>query len=369
MSTSEIPIDPSLQDAPPQPIHQPPGQSTVRSPKKVAGTKRKTRAGGNNAVASSSTSARVTRRSTGSAVAATQGQHVTEMTNEPSRGEEENLNGYWGPANTKRARRSSPTKRSKPSAASVRYNPSNPSMTDPSHPSSGSGHNTIFPDFEGESGLSLAGIEELAAAATTANAKSSGILPYIPMYPVGLTSFRYPCLKPSEPNPPPGDPNDPNFRPFNPHEPIHVSPPTSTNSQQNALPTQPTSNEGSNANTKSNTVNNQPIDPELINLSLPSTLDPSHNIQNQHNQPQFETQDQYQDQNRDQNQLYDQNFTDHQNQLYSGNQEQAIHDNSMMDQNTAASANAAYESISALLSASQGVYPTLESLDYSTQEG
>ncbi|WVW82056.1 hypothetical protein I302_104061 [Kwoniella bestiolae CBS 10118] len=279
-SSADIPIDPSLQQLP----------SATSPTSKTGGTKRKTRASGPST--STSTSPRVTRRSNAQIETAPSGLEG----GEPARGEEENLNGYWGPSSSKRARRSSPTKRSKPSAAQ---------------------HETAGGTSRSEGGTrrpSIPGVEDSASAATPAKRKSSGIFPYFPLYPVGLTPFRYPCLTPSQPNPPAGDPNDPNFKPFNPHAPetttSHPAPPPS-----------------------------QPIDPQLSGSSVPQP--PQHSSVN--DQPQAQDQ------------------IPHPHLETTGSQSQV---NTMMDQNTAASADAAYESISALLSASQGVYPTLDSIDY-----
>ncbi|KAK6905468.1 hypothetical protein L486_02066 [Kwoniella mangroviensis CBS 10435] len=298
MSTSaEIPIDPSLRDS-----------SSATSPTRLAGTKRKTRGSGPSTTSASSP--RVTRRST----AHNEGNSIESA--EPARGEEENLNGYWGPGNPKRAKRSSPTKRSKPTTSST--------------PSSNQVENVAGPSGIGEDsgsgvGPSISVIGELAGLANR-KSSSSGIFPYFPLYPVGLTPFRYPCLTPSEPNPPPGDPNNPNFKSFNPHE----SNITTETTGASTLPSQ-----------------NQLIDPQLAGLS-----GSTHTTSQQQIQPVQQSQQQSQI---------------HLETNSNGNNNN--NNSTMMDQNTAASADAAYESISALLSASQGIYPTLDSIDYNQGRG
>ncbi|WWC66624.1 uncharacterized protein I206_100527 [Kwoniella pini CBS 10737] len=293
MSTStDIPIDPSLREI------------SIAEPPKSAGTKRKARGSNNNAAASPSTSSgRATRRSAVNNINA-----ENAYVGEPTRGEEENLNGYWAPTNTKRARRSSPTKRSRPSSSSTKFQAS-PNKGDGSLSGNAGPSGTSY-----DSGLSLAGIEDLAAAAIAANGKGPGLLSYIPMYPIGLTPFRYPCLKPIIPNPPPGDPNDPNFKPFNPH----ATPVESTSSSDYTN----LQNQESNLNPN--------IDPQLNDLANLSRSDQQQSLQN----------------------------------LPSSFDEDQQQRNPIIDQDTAASADAAFESISALLSASQGVYPTLDSIDY-----
>ncbi|WWD09174.1 hypothetical protein V865_007296 [Kwoniella europaea PYCC6329] len=287
MSTSsEIPIDPSLRES-----------SSTTSPTKLAGTKRKTRGSGPST--SSASSPRVTRRS----AVHNEGNSIESA--EPARGEEENLNGYWGPGNPKRAKRSSPTKRSKPTTSSTPSRNHVENAAGPSGTGKGSGSG---------GGPSISVIGELAGLANR-KSSSSGVFPYFPLYPVGLTPFRYPCLKPSEPNPPPGDPKNPNFKPFNPHESNTTTGGTTTTTR--TLPSQ-----------------NQLIDPQLAELSGSTQTSSQQHIQpvqpsQQHSQIHLDT-----------------------------------NNNTIMDQNTAASADAAYESISALLSASQGVYPTLDSIDY-----
>ncbi|WVQ62432.1 uncharacterized protein L199_000572 [Kwoniella botswanensis] len=296
MSTSaEIPIDPSLRES-----------SSATSPTKLAGTKRKTRGSGPSTT--SAAGPRVTRRST----AHNEGNSI--QSGEPARGEEENLNGYWGPGNPKRAKRSSPTKRSKPTTSSTPSRNQVENVAGPSGTGEGSGS---------RGGPSISVIGELAGLANR-KSSSSGIFPYLPLYPVGLTPFRYPCLTPSEPNPPPEDPNDPNFKPFNPHESNTMTGTTGAST----LPSQ-----------------NQLIDPQLAGLSGST-----------HTTPQQQIQPVQQSQQQSQIHLDTNN---------NGNN----NSNTMMDQNTAASADAAYESISALLSASQGVYPTLDSIDYHQSRG
>ncbi|WWC99448.1 hypothetical protein V866_006351 [Kwoniella sp. B9012] len=296
MSTSaEIPIDPSLRES-----------SSTTSPTKLAGAKRKTRGSGPSATSASSP--RVTRRS----AIHNEGNSIESA--EPARGEEENLNGYCGPGNPKRAKRSSPTKRSKPTTSSTPSRNQVENVAGPSGTGEGSGSG---------GGSSLSVIGELAGLANR-KSSSSGIFPYFPLYPVGLTPFRYPCLTPSEPNPPPGDPKNPNFKPFNPHESKTTTGTTGTST----LPSQ-----------------NQLIDPQLAGLSGSS-----------HTTPQQQIQPVQQSQQQSQIHLDTNN---------NGNNSSST----MMDQNTAASADAAYESISALLSASQGVYPTLDSIGYNQGRG
>ncbi|WWC58366.1 uncharacterized protein I303_100906 [Kwoniella dejecticola CBS 10117] len=326
MSTSaELAIDPSLRD------------QSVPETSKVGGTKRKTRVSQSNAASSPSTSTgRTTRRSAGVAASQDVGGKVT---GEPARGEEENLNGYWGPSNPKRPRRSSPTKRSKPSTTIP-----NPGFI---HDAQTTG-NVGGPSGSADDarGLSLAGIEDLAAAAIAANVKASGIFPYFPMYPVGVTPFRYPCLTPSIPNPQPGDPHNPKFRPFNPHAPAPAS------TAKGTVPSQSTSSSHTSGSTTQNQgqagipeareqqEKNLNIDPQLTELSRSSQIPPQTPQQSQSSgMPQGVNHSAAE-------QIPQQAST------------------SLMDHDTAASADAAFESISALLSASQGVYPTLDSIDY-----
>ncbi|WVF66003.1 hypothetical protein IAT40_000741 [Kwoniella sp. CBS 6097] len=249
-TTVEIPIDPALIDQ--QSIQNP-------SPVKVTGSKRKSRgsgaaSAGNTNIAGPLTS-RVTRRSAASAVPAANTSNGTIRddngsmgVSEPARGEEENLNAaYWGTATNKRARRSSPTKRSIPSAPTGRfYPPDRPTLSDagisaPSTSAISNGDTLHDVDLRYETSIegfdpnsALAGIEELAAAAMAANDKTANAAynhasqpyhypnpsPYPYTYPVGLTPFRYPCLTPDKQPPPPGDPKNPNFRPFDPHAPL-----------------------------------------------------------------------------------------------------------------------------------------------------
>ncbi|WRT63930.1 uncharacterized protein IL334_000857 [Kwoniella shivajii] len=286
-TTSDTPLDPLLREPP------------VPSPSKTAGTKRKTRGSGSTAaiIPPSTTTTRLTRRRS-----AAQPGNVNGETVEPARGEEENLNGYWGPASNKRSRRVSPTKPSKVGSSSARFYPST-EASDGKESQTGA---ASVPGIDTE--IPMAGIEELAAAATAANDKPLTYIPYYtPMYPVGLSPFRYPCLTPGLPNPSPGDPNNPNFKRFDPHVPLP------------SLSSMNSSRHPPDSNTSTNIEGN--IDPQLANLSAPT-------------QPSQEGQIQE-------------------------------HGNNVMDQATSDSANAAYESISALLSASQSVFPpTLESIDY-----
>ncbi|WVQ93636.1 hypothetical protein IAU59_000712 [Kwoniella sp. CBS 9459] len=260
--TADIPIDPAL-------IEQ---QVSINpSPTKVTGSKRKSRGSGgvtSTGNANAAGPSRVTRRSAAaSSSATTTGSHGVSGHNnvpvglsEPARGEEENLNAYRGTATNKRARRSSPTKRSAALATANRFYPPDENGIPHQSTSVSANANSIndaelrydasIDGFDTDS--ALAGIEELAAAAIAANDKSANAAynhasqpyhyastypypypyPYPYTYPVGLTPFRYPCLTPDEPPPPPGDPKDPKFRPFDPD--ASLGPTSGTNGNQSA---------------------------------------------------------------------------------------------------------------------------------------
>ncbi|KAK8861718.1 hypothetical protein IAR55_002541 [Kwoniella newhampshirensis] len=292
MSTyQDVPIDPALRD---------PSPST--SPVKVAGSKRKTRPRTSSTATSSAggvgvgASSRVTRRSAagtaGSSTAIGTGAIARRERGgeEPARGEEENLNGYWGPGGNKRARRESLQKRS--SSAHRFYPPSGPDR--PKSDWANVSGTTTQGDTDGPDG-----IEGLAALATSHQNPLQAPVYRFP-YPFGLTPFRHPCLTPDHPPPPPGDPNDTNFKPFDSHAANHsahheqatttTSDPDHPNAQSSQLPDD--LNPG---------VTALPVDAALRNLPGDDSLSSSD------------------------------------------------------------SANAAYESISALLTASQA-YPTLDSL-------
>ncbi|ALO69552.1 hypothetical protein CNH00285 [Cryptococcus deneoformans JEC21] len=59
------------------------------------------------------------------------------------------------------------------------------------------------------------GMESLASVAVAHDPRRNSSYNR-PPYPFGLTPFRYPCHNLDLPPPPPGNPNDPNFRPFDP---------------------------------------------------------------------------------------------------------------------------------------------------------
>ncbi|OCF36306.1 hypothetical protein I317_02041 [Kwoniella heveanensis CBS 569] len=253
--STEFPIDPTLIEQQPLP---------VSSPVKATGHKRKNRSSGASSSAGATNVAgpsRITRRSAAAAAGAGHSNGPSSEVaglSEPTRGEEENLNAYWGAGTNKRARLSSPTKRSTPATTTNRFYP-----PDASHPSDESGPSTASKSSSNQlhdaaaelrfdtaidgfgPNSALAGIEELAAAAIAANDKSSDAaynhasepyhyshsqtqpypFPHAYTYPVGLTPFRYPCLTPEKPPPPPGDPKNPKFRPFDPHAPINTQAP------------------------------------------------------------------------------------------------------------------------------------------------
>ncbi|WVR03686.1 hypothetical protein IAU60_000681 [Kwoniella sp. DSM 27419] len=212
--SSDINIDPALREA----TLLPSGSTRKR---KTRGNPTAINAGpSDHAVQSgpSTSAARPTRRSAAAPVVAGGGSSAVGAgtTAEPTRGEEENLNGYWGPDRGKRPRRSSPTKR----AADVLASSSTSNL-----PSTGT--NRFYPidqpewmAVSGQPGPSSPGPNGIVSAAVANAAMSADELafqPFVPRYPFGLTPFRYPCLLPDKPAPPPGDSANPHFRPFDPH--------------------------------------------------------------------------------------------------------------------------------------------------------
>ncbi|WVQ78920.1 hypothetical protein IAT38_001012 [Cryptococcus sp. DSM 104549] len=269
---TELPAGPALQES----------QSNLESPTAgpSTGTKRKTRSGS----AKPSPVPRVTRRTAanvvsslsapagGASEASGSGGNVHE---EPARGEEVNLNGYWAPesSTSKRARRTPP----------------DPSPSQRFYPAGG---DAVGEGWGNTRAGSAAGIDQLASAAVADEARRSPPRPY--PYPFGVTPFRYPCLAHDRPPPPPGDPNDHNFKPFNPHT-IHS--PASSDSSAGSPPSIPSGI------------------PSIPSSNAPHLSHPSHP---QSGQPSYPNPHQYASQAE-----------------------------------VEANANAAYESISALLSASQ----------------